>query len=69
MKLLKNKEVFFHHNYWNKYKSDISPTIEEIINLEFLTFNFNIELVVLSIRKSIIKFNIISSSMYIIVSP
>ena len=53
----------------NKYKSDISPTIEEIINLEFLTFNFNIELVVLSIRKSIIKFNIISSSMYIIVSP
>ena len=23
MKLLKNKEVFFHHNYWNKYKSDI----------------------------------------------
>lgn len=23
MKLLKNKEVFFHHNYLNKYKSDI----------------------------------------------
>ena len=23
MKLLKNKEVFFHHNYWNTYKSDI----------------------------------------------
>lgn len=23
MKLLKNKEVFFHHNYWNKYKSEI----------------------------------------------
>ena len=23
IKLLKNKEVFFHHNYWNKYKSDI----------------------------------------------
>lgn len=23
MKLLKNKEVFFHRNYWNKYESDI----------------------------------------------
>lgn len=50
----------------NKYKSDISPAIEEIINLEVFVFNFNIELVVLSIRKSIIKFNIISSSIYII---
>lgn len=50
----------------NKYKIEISPTIEEIINLEVFVFNFNIELVALSIRKSIIKFNITSSSIYII---
>lgn len=23
MKLLKSKEIFFHHDYWNKYKNDI----------------------------------------------
>ena len=23
MKLLKSKEIFFHHDYWNKYKKDI----------------------------------------------
>lgn len=33
MKLLKNKEVFFHHNYWNKYKSDIKNFEDNPIKL------------------------------------
>ena len=33
MKLLKNKEVFFHHNYWNKYKSDIKNFEESKPNM------------------------------------
>lgn len=34
MKLLKNKEVFFHHNYWNKYKSDIKNFEDNPIKLK-----------------------------------
>ena len=53
----------------NKYNIEISPNTLDNTIFNVVVFSFNIFDVDFSIKKSIMKFNNISSSMYIISSP